>query len=183
MTARLSPDVVAEILSSPETGAAIAQRLGVCRQTISKIRTGKTHLDNDTRLSPEQMVRLVLGQPPDWSLAQIAEATGIERDLARRIRLGIRFSDVLPGLPRMTREESQRRCSGCVQWVPPSGSGREHRYGRCHLGIPEATEIQTWARGCGAYAPAKRGAGGTTAPAQNDWREPSGDATLSGSGS
>jgi hypothetical protein len=181
MTARLSSDVVAEILSSPETGAAIAQRLGVCRQTISKIRTGKTHLDNDIRLSPEQMVRLVLSQPPDWSLAQIAEATGIERDLARQIRLGIRFPGVLPDLPRMTLEESRRRCSGCVQWVPPSGSGREHRYGRCHLGIPEATESQTWARGCGAYAAREEVAGGATAPAQNE--EPSGDATLSGSGS
>ena len=180
MTARLSPDVVAEILSSPETGAAIAQRLGVCRQTISKIRTGKTHLDNDTRLSPEQMVRLVLSQPPDWSLAQIAEATGIERDLARRIRLGIRFLDVLPKLPRMTPEESRRRCSGCVQWVPPSGSGREHRYGRCHLGIPEATEIQTWARGCGAYAPAKEVPEAQRPPAD---KEPSGGDTVAGSGS
>jgi len=42
-----------------------------------------------------------------------------------------------------------------VQWDAPSGSGREHRYGSCNLGIAEATETQTWARGCGAYMAAK----------------------------
>jgi hypothetical protein len=101
------------------------------------------------------MVRLVLSQPPDWNLPQIAELTGIGRDTARKIRLGIRYPQVLPELPGMTAEESSRRCRGCVQWVPPSGTGRKHRYGRCHLGIAEATETQTWARGCGAYMAAK----------------------------
>ena len=145
----LSPEVVAEILSSTETGGAIARR------TVSKIPTGKLHADNDSSLSPEEMVRLVLSQPPNWSLAQIAAATGIKPDAARRIRLGIRYRDVLPGLPRMTPEESRRQCSSCVQWNAPSGSGREHRYGSCNLGIAEATETQTWARGCGAYMAAK----------------------------
>jgi hypothetical protein len=97
------------------------------------------------------MVRLVLSQPPHLSLSQIAELTGIERDFARRIRLGLRYGDVLPELPRMTLEGSRRRCQNCVQWVPPAGSGRLHRYGRCHLGHEEATETQTWARGCGAF--------------------------------
>lgn len=151
----LSPELVAEILSSTETGGAIARRLGIARQTVSKIRTGKLHADNDSRLSPEEMVRRVLNQPPDWSLAQIAAATGIKADAARRIRLGICYRDVLPELPRMTIEESWRQCSNCVQWNAPSGSGREHRYGSCNLGIPEATETQTWARGCGAYMAAK----------------------------
>ena len=155
MTARLSPEIVAAIRSSPETGNAIARRLGIARQTVSKIRCGKTHQNDDGRLSPEEMVRRVLTQPPDWSLSQIAESTGIEREAARKIRLGIRFPKVLPELPRMTLEESNRRCSNCVQWVPPAGSGRLHRYGRCHLGIEEATETQTWARGCGAYMAAK----------------------------
>ena len=175
----LSPEIVAEIRSSSETGGAIARRFGIARQTVSKIRTGKSHLDD--RMTPEEMVRLVLNQPPDLSLAQIAELTGIKPDAARRIRLGIRYRNVLPDLPRMTLEESGRRCQNCVQWVPPAGSGRLHRYGRCHLGIEEATETQTWARGCGAYAAREEVAGGTTAPAQNE--EPSGAATLSGSGS
>jgi len=150
----LSPAVVAEILSSTETGVAIAKRLGIHRATVMRIRTGKRHVD-DSRLTPEEMVRRVLSQPPDWSLSQIAAATGIERDAARRIRLGIRYPDVLPELPRMTLEESRRRCANCVQWNAPSGSGREHRYGSCNLGIAEATETQTWARGCGAYLAAK----------------------------
>ena len=130
----LSPELVAEILSSTETGGAIARRLGIARQTVSKIRTGKLHADNDSRLSPEEMVRRVLNQPPDWSLAQIDAATGIKADAARRIRLGIRYRDVLPELPRMTIEESWRQCSNCVQWNAPSGSGRKHRYGSCNLG-------------------------------------------------
>ena len=147
----LSPQVVAEILGSTETGGAIARRTGIPRQTVSKIRTGKLHANNDSRMTPEEMVLRVLSQPPDFSLAQIAAATGIKPDAARRIRLGIRYPDVLPHLPRMTIEESGRKCSNCVQWNAPSGSGREHRYGSCDLGIEEATETQTWARGCGAY--------------------------------
>jgi biotin operon repressor len=146
---------VAAIHASSESGAAIARRLGIARQTVTKIRTGKTHQDDGSRLSPEEMVRLVLSQPPNWNLSQIAELTGISRDTVRKIRLGIRYPQVLSELPRMTAEESRRRCRGCVQWVPPSGTGREHRYGRCHLGIAEATETQTWARGCGAYMAAK----------------------------
>ena len=172
----LSPEIVAEIRSSCETGGAIGRRLGIARQTVSKIRTGKTHQDD--RLTPEEMVRRVLSQPPHLSLAQIAELTGIKPDAARRIRLGIRFRDVLPGLPRMTLEESGRRCQNCVQWVPPAGSGRLHRYGRCHLGIEEATETQTWARGCGAYFPANGLPEAQRPPADE---EPSGDATVSGS--
>ena len=154
MTARLSPEIVAAIRSSPETGNAIAKRLGICRQTVSKIRTGKTHQDDDDRLTPEQMVRLVLSQPPHLSLSQVAELTGVERYAARKIRLGLRYGNVLPELPRMTLEESRRRCSGCVQWDPPAGSGHKNRYGSCGLGHEEATETQTWARGCGAYKPA-----------------------------
>ena len=180
MTDRLSREIVAEILSSTETGVAIAKRLGVHRATVMRIRTGKRHVD-DSRLPPEEMVRRVLSQPPDLSLAQVAKLTGIDRDAARRIRLGTRFRDVLPDLPRMTLEKFRRQCQNCVQWDGPVGTGGADRYGRCHLGIPEATETQTWARGCGAYMARKEVAGGTTAPAQDE--EPSGDATVSGSGS
>ena len=150
MSAHLSPEVVAFIRSSPETGAALARQFGIVRQTVTKIRTGKTHQD-EGRPTREATVRAVLSQPPDLSLAEISEITGINRDTVRRIRLGLIWSDVLPEMDRMTAEQSSRRCQACVQWVPPSGTGREHRYGRCHLGIQEATETQTWARGCGAF--------------------------------
>ena len=154
MTAHLSPEVVALIRSSPESVVAIARRFGIARQTVTKIRLGKTHL-NDTAKpgleEREEMVRAVLSQPPNMSLAGIKKLTGIDRDVARRIRLGLQYADLLPELERMTAEESSRRCWDCVQWVPPSGKGREHRYGRCHLGFEEATETQTWARGCGAF--------------------------------
>ena len=102
----------------------------------------------------EEMVRAVLTLPPDWSLLQIAAATGIDRDTCGRIRRGVRYPDVLPHLRRMTREETRRHCWDCAQWDGPIGPGGSDRYGRCHLGIPEATESQTWARGCGAYMPA-----------------------------
>ena len=154
MSRHLAPEVVAAIRSSPESGAAIARRLGIARQTVTKIRLGKTHLNDKDKPGAEkrvEMVRAVLSQPPDMSLNDITELTGIDRDTVRRIRLGLRYADVLPELERMTAEESSRRCWACVQWVAPSGSGREHRYGRCHLGIQEATETQTWARGCGAF--------------------------------
>jgi hypothetical protein len=101
------------------------------------------------------MVRRVLSQPPDWSFSRIAAATGIKRDAVRRIRLGLRYPQVLPEMARMTLEESRRQCSGCVQWEGPVGPGGSDRYGSCKLGIPEATETQTWARGCGAYMAAK----------------------------
>ena len=179
MSRHLAPEVVAAIRASTETGAALARRYGIARQTVTKIRTGKTHLDTN-RPSREATVRQVLNQPPNLSLAEISKLTGIDPDTVRRIRLGIIYADVLPELDRMTAEESSRRCWDCVQWVAPSGSGREHRYGRCHLGIQEATETQTWARGCGAYMARKEVAGGTTAPAQDE--EPSGAATVSGSG-
>ena len=106
----------------------------------------------------EEMVRAVLTAPPDWSLSQISDATGICRDTCGQIRRGVRYPDVLRHLPRMTLEQSQRRCWACVQWENPIGSGGSDRYGRCHLGIPEATETQTWARSCGAYS-AREGSG------------------------
>ena len=129
----------------------------------------------------EAMVRAVLTMPPDWSLSQISAATGIDRDACGRIRRGLRYPDVLPHLRRMTLEETQRHCWQCVQWDGPIGTGGADRYGRCHLGIPEATESQTWARGCGAYAAREKVAGGDTALAQNE--KPSGGDTVAGSGS
>jgi len=106
------------------------------------------------------MVRLVLSQPLDASLAEIAAATGIDKDAVRHIRMGIRYRNVLPELPRMTSEQSRRRCWHCVQWEGAAGVSGADRYGRCHLGIPEATESQLWARGCGAYAAREEVAGG-----------------------
>lgn len=173
----LSPETAAEICSSSETNSAVARRLGIARQTVAKIRAGQIHR-SDLRVTSEKSIRLTLTQPPEMSMAEIAELTGLNKETVRLIRLGLRFANVASELPRMTLEQSKRRCWGCVQWEGPTGPGGSDRYGRCHLGIPEAAESQTWARGCGAYAAREEVAGG---PAQNE--EPSGDATLSGSGS
>lgn len=176
----LPPETIDEIRSSPETNSAIARRLGMHRQTISKIRLGLIHQPIQQaapRVTSEESVRLVLSQPPDMRLAEIAELAGLDKETARRIRVGLRFADVAPELPRLTVEQMGRRCWLCVQWEGAAGASGADRYGRCHLGIPEATESQLWARGCGAYAAREEVAGGTTAPAQDE--EPSGDATVS----
>ena len=149
----LRPEVVAEIRNSSEPDSVIAQRFGIAKQTVQKIQAGKIH-NGIKRTTSEESIRQVLAQPPDMSLADIAELVGIDRDTARKIRLGLRFAHVAPELPRMTLEESRRRCWACVQWEAPRGQGGSDRFGSCHLGIPEAQESQTWARGCGAFAPA-----------------------------
>lgn len=148
----LRPEVVAEIRNSSESNSAIARRFDIARQTVQKIRAGKIH-NGDRRTTSEESIRQVLAQPPDMSLADIAELVGIDKDTARKIRLGLRFAHVAPELPRMTLEESRRRCCACVQWEALRGQGGAGRWGSCHLGIPEAQESQTWARGCGAFAP------------------------------
>jgi hypothetical protein len=128
----------------------------------------------------EAMVRAVLTLPPDWSLSQIAEATGIDRDTAGRIRRGVRYPGVLPHLRRMTLEETRRHCWDCVQWEFGIGPGGSDRWGRCHLGIPEATESQTFARGCGAYSPGEKLPEAHRPPGEE---KPSGDATVAESDS
>lgn len=43
--AKLSVEIVREIRSSNESGVALAARLGVCSQTISRVRTGRAWVD------------------------------------------------------------------------------------------------------------------------------------------
>lgn len=101
-------------------------------------------------LSPEQnieRVRAILSYPPTVSHAEVSLRTGYDREIIRRIRIGLKFSDVLKELPRMDPKQSSSRCCHCSQWDIGS-DGR----GKCSLGIPESkTDGQTWARGCAAF--------------------------------
>ena len=145
MTVPLSSEIVAAIRASSESGSAIARRLGVCRQTISKIRTGKSHTSpGESSQTREATVRAVLAQSPALGHTEVAALAGVDRDTARRVRLGLKWLDVLPELPRLDPATWAASCLQCTQWETDGG--------RCMLGIPECrSEGPTWARGCGAY--------------------------------
>ena len=100
-----------------------------------------------TRATPERiaLVPVVLSYPAWVSVTDIAAELGTTRWFVSSVRLGLRYRDVHPELPR-PGNQAKLRCSGCVQWVPPAGEAR----GRCQLGIPEAKD-QFFARGCGAF--------------------------------
>ena len=126
----------------------------------------------------EAMLRAVLAMDPTISTRDAAEDLGIHRSTFVRIRLGKIWSDVLPELPRLTHEQTIRRCEACAFWDASVTPGENP----CNIKIPERLSVgPKWARACGTYMAREEGAGGTTALAQNE--EPSGDATLSGSGS
>jgi hypothetical protein len=145
MSAQLSPENVAAIRASTEPGSTIARRLGVCRQTVHKIRTGKSHTNpGESSQTREATVRAVLSQSPALGHTEVAALAGVDRDTARRVRLGLKWADVLPELPRLDPATWAASCLQCKQW---EADGE-----RCMLGIPECkSEGPTWARGCGAF--------------------------------
>lgn len=103
-----------------------------------------------------ERVLAILSYPLTSSHMSVAAATGFDREIVRRIRLGIKFSDILPELPRMDPEVSRARCNQCVQWKP-ADKVEADRYGECTLGIPECkTDGTKWARGCGAFTPVEK---------------------------
>jgi transposase-like protein len=145
MTAPVSPEIVAAIRASSEPGSTIARRLGICRQTVSRIRSGKTHGDpGESNQARETMVRAILSQSPALTHGDTAALAGVARNTARLVRLGLQWADVLPELPRLDPATWAASCLQCKQWEADGG--------RCMLGIPECkSEGPTWARGCGAY--------------------------------
>ena len=145
MTVPLSPEIVAAIRASTEPGSTVARRLGICRQTVSKIRTGKSHASpGESRSAREATVRAILSQSPALTHGDAAALAGVGRNTARLVRLGLKWADVLPELPRLDPTTWKATCLQCTQWETDGG--------RCMLGIPECrSEGPTWARGCGAY--------------------------------
>jgi hypothetical protein len=101
----------------------------------------------------EARVRAILAHPFTATHAAVAAATGFDREIVRRIRVGARYADLLPELERMEPERLDARCHQCVQWEPCKVKVSGERLGRCTLGIPECrSDGQTWARGCGAFS-------------------------------
>lgn len=114
---------------------------------MSKIRQHK----NEGRLCGDdraEAVRAILERSPLEPHAAVAEALGLHRETVRKIRFGIQWPDVLPGLPRLDPAASGANCYRCCHWSQSPGDDP----GTCTLGIPEAvTDGQLYARGCGAY--------------------------------
>jgi len=112
-------------------------------------------------LTPSQQdarVRLILGFPFTMSNAAVAVQVGLDREIVRRVRFGLKYPDAAPDVPRMRPEDSAARCWDCVHWEAraqrPEWLDVEpgDRHGRCLLGIPECkSEGMLWARGCGAF--------------------------------
>ena len=126
----------------------------------------------------EAMLRAVLAMDPTVSTRDAAEELGIHRSTFVGIRLGKIWADVLPELPRLTQEQTIRRCEACAFWDASVAPGENP----CNIKIPERLSVgPKWARACGTYMAREEVAGGTTVPAQNE--EPSGGNTVAGSGS
>lgn len=144
--APLPPEVVAEIRASAEPVNAIARRLGVSKQTVSKIRSGQIHVDNGE--ARRDLVRNILSRSPLETHAEIARRFQCNRETVRDVRFGLQWADILPDLPRLDPATSGATCYLCRQWQQAKGGNS------CSLGIPEAAiDGPLYARGCGAYLP------------------------------
>lgn len=142
----LPRETVRLIRACAEPVSAIARRLGVSKQTVSKIRKGQIHRgDGESR---EELVRSILSRSPLETHAAIAEQLGCHRETVRLVRFGRRWADVAPELERLDPAASGANCYLCCHWRQGGGDNP----GACTLGIPEAaTDGQLYARGCGAY--------------------------------
>jgi len=107
----------------------------------------------------EAIALAVLTAPCELPSAVLADRVGLSRQLVRQIRIGDRYAEVLPHLPRIDPQAMQRSCLDCQLFLArPSrlrgDDGLDVRvYGRCSIGIPEAANIH-YARGCGAFVEA-----------------------------
>ena len=144
----ISPEVVAEIRASAEPVNAIARRLGVSKQTVSKIRSGQIHADNGQER--EALVRNILSRSLLETHAAIADRFGCHRETVMMVRFGRRWADVAPELERLDPTTyNDANCYRCIHGRPVS-----ENHGPCMLDIPEAAiDGPTYARGCGAYLP------------------------------
>jgi hypothetical protein len=104
----------------------------------------------------EAIALAVLTAPCELPSAVLADRVGLSRQLVRQIRIGDRYAEVLPHLPRIEPQAMQRSCLDCQLFLArPSrlrgDDGSDVRsFGSCSIDIPEAVNIH-YARGCGAF--------------------------------
>jgi hypothetical protein len=107
----------------------------------------------------EAIALAVLSAPCETPSAVLADRVGLSRQLVRQIRIGDRYAEVLPHLPRFEPDAMQRSCLDCQLFTSrPSrlrgDDGSDTRsFGSCSIDIPEAANIH-YARGCGAFVEA-----------------------------
>jgi len=106
----------------------------------------------------EAITRTVLSAPLETPSKALAEQLGLSRQMVASIRIGRRYADVLPNLPRVEPAAMQRTCLDCTLFHHQPGRLRDEGadvriYGQCSIGIPEAAESLRYARGCGAFQP------------------------------
>lgn len=110
----LPRETVRLIRACAEPVSAIARRLGVSKQTVSKIRKGQIHRgDGESR---EELVRSILSRSPLETHAAIAEQLGCHRETVRLVRFGRRWADVAPELERLDPAASGANCYLCCHW-------------------------------------------------------------------
>ena len=111
-----------------------------------------------SREEREAIALAVLTAPCETPSAALAERVGLSRQLVRQIRIGDRYAEVHPHLPRIDPDAMQRTCMDCALFHHQPGrlrgeDGSDVRtHGRCSIGIPEAESIH-YGRGCGAFVP------------------------------
>lgn len=92
------------------------------------------------RLTEDQVREILLS---DLSGQKIAERFGVSRQMVQRVRNGISYADVLPGLPRKVTGRSCAACIHCRQTMRTELRGKRGSYLRysCDLELPEIKEI------------------------------------------
>ena len=103
---------------------------------------------------PEAAVRAVFDAGVELTSQEVARLVGIGATTVREIRLGKKWPDVLPHIPRFNPSS----CTGCLHFQPRHILATEtepDRCGICELGIPEARNV-AYGRGCGAFVEAKK---------------------------
>jgi len=104
----------------------------------------------------EAIALAVLTAPCELPSAVLADRVGLSRQLVRQIRIGDRYAEVLPHLPRIDPQAMQRSCLDCQLFLARpyrlrGDDGSDVRsFGSCSIDIPEAANIH-YARGCGAF--------------------------------
>lgn len=125
---------------------ALRCRKAKCRKNITVYpnETGPVHKQGHQRmLSDEQVVEILQSDRPHTHLAA---DHGCSAATIRDVRIGRRYANVRPDLPRRTEWVGPRRfCADCIQYLG----------GKCSMGFPEAKR-PSYAQICSVYEQKER---------------------------
>ena len=111
----------------------------------------------NTNEQREAVLRKILGASLDVGNQALAREVNLSHQMVYQIRVGTRYRNILPDLPRIDPDVLARNCTNCALFThkrvrvrEPGGLSRRI-CGYCTLGIPEADGDITFGRACGAY--------------------------------